>query len=149
MIVADLMTKGAASVETEDSLAAAAEKMWQNDCGALPVVQEDGTVVGMITDRDICMATWSRGSPPADLHVLGAMSTNLIVCRPADALKLVESAMRSNQIRRIPVVDQDQRLLGIVSLADIARRSDGDGTSATLASICQRVSEPVILGAHL
>jgi len=148
MIVADLMTKGAACVGTEDSLASAAEKMWQHDCGALPVVQQDGTVVGMITDRDICMATWSRGAAPATIHVLDAMSTNLVVCRPSDAIQLVENAMRSNQIRRIPVVDQDQRLLGIVSLADIARRGDGNGTGATLAGICHRASEPAILQAQ-
>lgn len=148
MIVQDLMTKDVANVALQGTLADAAQKMWQHDCGALPVVQEDGTVVGMITDRDICMATWSRGSAPGTITVLDAMSTNLIACSPADSLQQVEAAMRSNQIRRVPVVDRDQHLLGIVSLADIARRAGGDETSATLAGICQRVAEPVIHGAH-
>jgi CBS domain-containing protein len=148
MIVMDLMTKETACVGVYESLASAAQRMWQQDCGALPVIHEDGSVVGMITDRDICMATWSRGSAPAALTVRDAMSTSIVTCRPGDSLREVEAAMRSSQVRRLPVVDDEQRLIGIVSLADIARADSNSGLGFTLAGICQRASTPSALSAR-
>jgi CBS domain-containing protein len=147
MIVMDLMTKEAACVGVDENLASAAQRMWQRDCGALPVIREDGGVVGMITDRDICMATWSRGSAPDSISVKDAMSTSVVTCRPGDSVREVEGAMRSNQVRRLPVVDDEQRLIGIVSLADIARADTNSGLGFTLAGICQRASTPIALAA--
>src|SRR5262245_48277997 len=100
MLVSDAMTKEPACVQTSDRLAHAAQLMWQEDCGALPVLQ-GATVVGMITDRDICMATWSRGLPPEGIQVCDAMSTRLVTCSPRDSISDVESRMRSNQLRRL------------------------------------------------
>lgn len=147
MIVLDLMTKDCACVTTRDNLATAAGKMWETDCGALPVVQDE-IVVGMITDRDICMATWSRGLPPDSIDVLGAMSTKLVSCTTGDSIKQVEAAMRSSQVRRLPVVDNQGRLVGIISLADIVQRETGNGATTTLAGICQRAPSPSALAAQ-
>lgn len=147
MSVRDVVTSQPRTVAPHDNLAVAAERMWAGDCGALPVVSDDGAVVAMITDRDICMAAWSRGLAPAELRVEEAMSRAVVVCRADDPLETVEGLMRTGQVRRLPVVDEANRLLGIISLADIARtherleRSErsraSNGLSTTLAIICE------------
>jgi CBS domain-containing protein len=155
MIVGDLMTRNAASVRSGQTLAAAAQTMWDCDCGAVPVIESEGDkVIGMVTDRDICMATWSRGLPPGAISVDEVMSQDLVRCTPQDTILRAEALMRSKQVRRIPVVDSGQHLVGILSLADIARattdtpvrRSDGDlstdGLATTLAGICRTSLSP-------
>jgi CBS domain-containing protein len=147
MQVKDIMTRGTISVRAEQSLADAAGAMWQYDCGALPVVDgDDSRLVGMITDRDICMATWSRGLAPASVAVSDAMSQNVVHCSESDSVTSAETVMQSNQVRRLPVLDGERRLVGILSLADIARATEsdkrslltaGDGVGKTLAGICK------------
>jgi CBS domain-containing protein len=148
MIVEDLMTRNPASIRPEHDLALAAQRMWDCDCGVLPVTDESCKVIGMITDRDICMATWSQGRAPNAIFVAEAMSRDVIQCRPEDTISRAESIMRANQVRRLPVIGPEQQLLGILSLADIARATSvapklasdpdisGDGLAATLAGIC-------------
>ncbi len=147
MRVQDMMTRGTISVRAEQSLAEAAGLMWQHDCGALPVVHgDDSRLVGMITDRDICMATWSRGCAPSAICVSDAMSQNIVHCSASDSIGRAEAIMQSNQVRRLPVLDAEDRLVGILSLADIARATEGDkpalfangdGVGKTLAGICK------------
>jgi CBS domain-containing protein len=150
MIVADLMTRNAVSITPDSKLADAAQLMWQHDCGVLPVLEPaTARVIGMLTDRDICMACWSRGRAPSDVFVSEAMSQNLVHCHPSETIERAEIIMHANQIRRLPVVDADERLLGILSLADIARATEAapklsakDGLSTdklttTLAGICR------------
>ncbi len=150
MLVADLMTRNAASVRVDRTLAHAAHLMWDIDCGALPVIDGDnGKIIGMLTDRDICMASWSRGAAPDAIGVADAMSQHVVHCLERDSVDRAKSLMQSNQIRRLPVVDGAGRLVGILSLADIARAENnaqsrklvpsltGDGLAATLAGICR------------
>jgi CBS domain-containing protein len=147
MLVADLMTRNTTSVRADQSLADAARLMWDCDCGALPVLDGDGArPVGMITDRDICMATWSHGAAPSAISVKEVMSQSVVHCSESDSLGHAQSLMQSNQIRRLPVLDGEDRLVGILSLADIARATEqaklvpdasGDGLVATLAGICR------------
>lgn len=150
MRVEELMTKGPRTVSPHDSLAVAAQRMWEGDCGALPVVDGGGIPIAMITDRDICMATWSRGLPPDRLRVEQAMSKALIVCSPADGLEEAATAMRLGRVRRLPVVDERRALVGIFSLADLARgqpatadkRAQAESAvAATLSFICQAPEE--------
>src|SRR5260221_9521661 len=125
MNVEDLMTQNVALVRPEQTLGMAAQLMWDCDCGALPVVERDSAkVVGMITDRDICMAAWSRGQAPNVIFVGEVMSREVATCHPDDTIAHAESSMRGSQVRRLPVVDGAQRLIGILSLADIARATD-------------------------
>jgi CBS domain-containing protein len=148
--VADLMTKDALSVAPDNTLADAARIMWQHDCGCLPVLEvQSGRVIGMVTDRDICMACWSRGLSPAEVYVSDAMSQHIVHCHPSETVERAEIIMHANQIRRLPVVDADERLLGILSLADIARATEAapklssngalssDTLATTLAGICR------------
>ncbi len=146
MKVRDLMTSGVASVDSDDSLSSAARMMWECDCGVIPVTRE-GRVLGVITDRDICMASWIRNQPLTELRISDSMSRELFSCSPDDNVSVAERLMQSRQIRRLPVIDTEGHLVGILSLADIVRGSEraGRGVSdvssnevaSTLATICQ------------
>ena len=147
MRIRDLMTKQVASVRSGDSTAVAARLMWDCDCGVVPVIDEDGHTVAMITDRDICMAALMRDRAPSAIPVADAMSRELRSCGPEDEVSTAEELMRTHQIRRIPIVDRDRRPVGMLSLADIVRATDRKkGRSArevapeevavTLADIC-------------
>jgi CBS domain-containing protein len=148
MSVKDLMTKQPQTVGPNDTTDTAARRMWEADCGALPVLDDDGVVLAMVTDRDICMAAWSRNQRPEELRVRDAMSTRLVTCGPSDPLETAEATMRLHQVRRLPVVDESKKLIGIISLADIALATarashrelprESDGVSTTLAIICEK-----------
>jgi CBS domain-containing protein len=132
-----------------DNLNTAAHLMWENDCGCVPVISADGngTIVGMLSDRDICMAAYTQGKSLAEIPVTLAMAQSVMSCKPGDDLALAEAMMREARIHRIPVVDDHGVVVGIVSLSDLASSAllGGDGRSAlvtqaevarTLAAIC-------------
>jgi CBS-domain-containing membrane protein len=105
----------------------------------------------MLTDRDICMAAYTRGRPLTELPVSGAMSTRLHTCRAGDTLRSVLELMSARQIRRVPVVDDDRKLLGIVSLADVALLAQAPSTHsqearAWLTGVLAGISEPPRVG---
>lgn len=128
MTVAQIMTEAASCCSVNATLASVAQVMWERDCGSVPVCDGDGRVIGMITDRDICMAAWIRGRSLQELHVHDAMSRDVVSCQREDGLAMVEALMRQHQLRRLPVLHADGRLAGIVSLADLARvTTGGDG----------------------
>lgn len=152
MRIEDVMSGDVSYCRPQDSLESCARQMWENDCGSVPVCSgEDGSsrVVGMITDRDICMCALHEGKPLSALSVGEAMSRDLASCRPGDDTDRVEQLMRQRQIRRLPVCDSEGALVGIVSLADLARAASGNGNGRsgndlsesevgdTLAAICK------------
>jgi predicted transcriptional regulator len=104
----------------DDSLARAAQLMREQSCGALPVVLCD-SVVAMLTDRDICMAAYTHGKPLSDLRVDSAMSKELVGCAPDDSIGAVLAILGDRHVRRLPVIDQNGTLIGIITLADVAR----------------------------
>ena len=108
----------------EDNLATAASRMWDADIGCLPVLGGGGEVVGMVTDRDICMAALTRGQPLHAIPVSVAMSKEVLSCSPDATLVEAEEVMRAGQVRRLPVIDSDGCLVGIVSLNDLARLAE-------------------------
>lgn len=107
-----------------DDLNRPAQIMWEQNCGAVPVTNPDGSLAGIITDRDVCMAAYTRGLPLAGMSVESAMSRDVTACGPKDSLGHVLGLMASKQVRRLPVLDGG-RLVGFVALADIARRVRG------------------------
>jgi len=150
MRVEQLMTKQVTSCSPDDTLDRAAQLMWDKDCGCLPVCGGDvvSRMVGVITDRDICMSALFQGKPLRDLRVTDAMSRELLVCRPGDSLADVEKTLRKARIRRLPVVSEQGTLIGMIALADLAREAARESTAAkqeitetevgdTLAAICQ------------
>ncbi|MFT3698671.1 MAG: CBS domain-containing protein [Kofleriaceae bacterium] len=146
MNVEDLMTKNVVTCFRTDCLATAAQKMWDGDCGALPVVDDDGALVGMVTDRDICMAAWTRGALLAEITVEQAMASDVFSIAPDQDTGFAELLMAEKQIRRIPVVDKSHNPIGILSMNDLAREAarpaselmDGPARVVhTMASICR------------
>jgi len=117
-----------------DTLNDAARLMWELDCGAVPVVNDAGSVVGMLTDRDICMAVYTRGQTLSAFSVESAMASDVATAAANDPLETITRLMRQRRVRRVPIVD-DGRLVGIVSLADIARHLESDGGFSAVASL--------------
>ena len=124
MKVSDLMTKEVRACHQHDSLNRAAQLMWENDCGVVPVIDSDSKVIGMLTDRDICMAAYTQGVALVDASVGSAMSCDVCVCAASDNITSAAERMRARQIRRLPVIDKAGRLVGILSMSDIARETD-------------------------
>ena len=125
--VADLMTRDVSVCCSSDPLSVPAQLMWLRDCGAVPVLEPGSErVVGMITDRDICMATLLQDRRPSRLAVKDAMSRELYTCAASDSIARAEDLLRANQIRRLPVLSPEGHLEGILSLADIVRRAERD-----------------------
>ena len=129
MKVEQLMSRDVKTCQATEMLNRAAQLMWENDCGCVPVVDEDGRAVGMITDRDVCMAAYTQGRPLDALLVASAMARDLRSCHATDTIVEAESIMRAAQVRRLPVVDPEGRLIGLLSVNDIAREAErGRGT---------------------
>ena len=124
MTVKELAAFDVKSCSPDTDLATAAKLMWDGDCGAVPVVNDERKVIGMVTDRDICIAAATRGSKPSDIRVRDVMSQDLATCRATDTVDDVLKTMKKARVRRLPVVDERERLTGIVSLNDIAMRAD-------------------------
>jgi CBS domain-containing protein len=133
MKVSRLMTSNVYTCSPDDTLTDAARIMWDKDCGCLPVVDAERRVLAMITDRDICMAAYTQGVPLHALHVSSAMSRGLVTCSPDRSHADLERLMREKQLRRIPVVDAEGRLLGIITLGDLAHHARESGLFSALA----------------
>ena len=130
MKVQDVMTKGAEACSRGTDLAAAAMIMWRMDCGVVPVVGDDGReAVGMITDRDICIAVATRHRRAEEITVGEVVSGTLYKVRPGDDIRAALEAMRSERVRRLPVV-KDGALVGIISINDIIRTAEKQGGRA-------------------
>ena len=116
----DLMSHPAVTCNVNDPLSIAAHLMWEHDCGSLPVVREDGKLAGMITDRDICMAALTQGRRLDEILVNSAMAQHVISARPDQGIDDIEERLAEHQVRRIPVVDADNKPVGVLSMNDLA-----------------------------
>ncbi|MEZ5965596.1 MAG: CBS domain-containing protein [Planctomycetota bacterium] len=140
MQVASLMQKRVRTCRVEDRLDRAAREMWEGDVGVVPVIDRDERLVGMLTDRDICMAAYTQGRSLAEIPVATAMAKNLVTCQADDLVADAEWRMQQNQIRRLPVVDARGRIVGILSINDLARRADAERTKSTRAVRTEEVA---------
>ncbi|MGZ3788987.1 MAG: CBS domain-containing protein [Bacteriovorax sp.] len=138
--VKDIMTKDPVCCLPTTSLKSVAQLMVKHDCGEIPVVYSmDRTkVVGVITDRDICCRTVARGLNPLEMTAEECMSTPAKVVKMDMSIPDCCELMEEEQIRRVPVVDDNECVCGMVSLADIARKSE----EFRLAPILKHISEP-------
>ncbi len=121
MRVKDLMTQPACICTIHDTANTVARMMWEHDCGIVPVVDDNGKLVGVATDRDVCMAAYFQGRRLADIPIESCMTREPSVCRPEDALAHAEQVMSDRQVHRVPVVDQAGLPIGMLSLSDLAR----------------------------
>jgi CBS domain-containing protein len=122
MLVRDAMTPRAEIVGPEETLQAAAVKMRDRGVGAL-VVCEDERAIGLITDRDIVVRVVARGGSPAEAPVRGAMTPQLVECRDDEELEAAVARMARGAVRRLAVLDAGGRLVGMLSVDDVALRS--------------------------
>lgn len=120
MRVRDVMNTPARSVAPDDTLHKATREMWTHACGAVAVLGESGRVVGMLTDRDVCLAAMIQEDTLENLSVASAMSPVVQTCSADDGLRAAEDLMRKHHIRRLPVLGDDGELVGMLSIDDLA-----------------------------
>lgn len=151
MKVENLMIREIEVCKADETLNRAAQIMWERECGFIPVIasNSDGTLVGVITDRDIAMATYIQGKPPLAIPLSSVVTRKPISCHVEDDIAKAEALMSAHRVRRLPVVDLSGHVVGILSLNDITRevrREKGAGRkrevgaeslATTLAAICQ------------
>jgi len=150
MEVEKLMTRDVAVCSPTDPLNIAARIMWEHDCGCVPVVDGNMRPVGMVTDRDACMGAYTQGRSLHLIPVQDVMSKPVLACAPDDDLVVAEKLMRDNRIRRLAVCDLDGKLVGVISLSDIAREAERERLSgasrlvrsAELAQVLGAISQP-------
>ncbi len=136
MKVSKIMTRDVRLLSPNQTVGEAAKLMAEIDAGALPV-GEDDRLIGMITDRDIVVRAMALGKS-ADTKVSDVMSKELLYCFDTDEVEDVSRNMGKAQVRRLPVVNKDKRMVGIVSLGDLARKDDATNIGQTVT----RVSTP-------
>jgi CBS domain-containing protein len=134
MLVRDVMRRSPASCAPGTNLAAVTEQLWACGCGALPVVDAAGKVLGIITDRDICVALGTRDRRPSEITAEQAMSRAVAACRTDDDIHEALHMMGSKKVRRLPVLDRAGKLEGLLSMSDlILDARHGNGTRPELS----------------
>lgn len=123
MKVRDVMTRSVSSSRPDTNLAEAAMMMWENDCGVLPVVNEEDKVAGMITDRDIAIAVGTKNRLASEITVGEVMPSQIFATTPDEDIKSALGKMREARVRRLPVVDGDGAIQGILSINDVVLQS--------------------------
>jgi CBS domain-containing protein len=140
MTCAEVMTPSPTCCTPQHTAIDAAELMRREDVGVVPVVSEDGRkLIGVVTDRDLVIKVLAEGRDPRSTAVTEAMSTDVVTCLPQESVETVMELMSTRQVRRIPIVDRDGSLIGIVSQADVATRI---ATPEETGQVVQAISEP-------
>lgn len=141
----DLMTRRVNTISPRDSVGRAARMMRDCDCGSLPVVNTYGRLIGMVTDRDIAMRLVADGRDTRHAVVADCMTDRTFASHVNDNLERVAQQMARHQIRRLPVVNDDDQVIGIISQSDLARHADmyeGRGERRRFAETISEISEP-------
>ena len=140
MQVKDVMTPTPACCTEDTTLEEVANLMVENDCGAIPVVDSEDSKrpVGLITDRDIVCRAVAEGLNPLDLTATDCMTSNVLTVTEQSSFEECCRLMEEKQVRRVPVVDENGALVGIVALADVAR----EGRKTTAGEVVKEVSDP-------
>jgi len=136
MKIAEIMSSNVDRVSAEMPITEAARKMREDDVGVLPV-EADDRLIGMVTDRDIVVRVLGTGADPASATVRDAMSTDVFYVFDDDDPVAVAQNMGRMKVRRLPVVNRDKRLVGIVSLGDLACHVPAEAAGETLKTVCE------------
>jgi CBS domain-containing protein len=135
MKVSEVMTRDVQTIQPDQTAREAASFMLNADAGSIPVT-DGGRLIGMITDRDIAVRGVAKGNGP-DTPVRELMTDDLVIVRIDDDVEEAAAKMSDAQVRRLPVIDQDERLCGIVSLGDLSREADTECASEALEGVTQ------------
>ena len=137
----DIMTRDPVCVGPDDSVQTAAQLMKSNHVGPIPVIDRDGKLVGIVTDRDLAIKVVAEDRTPRDTKIADVMSRDPFTCGPNDDVEQVIQTMEEHQVRRIPIVDEECCLVGIVSQADVATRIHEPEKTAEAVEEISRPSE--------
>jgi len=137
MRVREIMTRDVLACREHDTMDRAVEIMMGKDCGCVPVIDEQKRVVGIITDRDICLIVYATNQKPSELSVRGGMAPRVECCTPEDSVDEAERKLRERQLRRLPVVDTDGRLVGILAMADLVRATSKRKRAISHREVCE------------
>jgi len=156
MKVEQIMSASPLSCGPDTTLPDVAMLMWEGDCGFMPVIDRSNHVVGVVTDRDICLATGTRKRPPSQICVRDLMDGDVACCHPTDDVRDALALMSKRGVRRLPVVSRDGVLLGVLSIDDVVTESGtrgSDDVSArqlldTLKAVCVHHQLPALTGGH-
>lgn len=153
MLVEDCMTTDTVTCYQDEALSSIAHKMFCGDFGAVPVLDDFDRPVAMITDRDICMTVMFKNKQPDNLYARDVTSQAIISCSPKWEVKQALKLMRKEKIRRLPVVDDDAKIVGILSLSDIASgaafgRKKGELKQMDFIDTFKSIAEPHMRGSH-
>ena len=149
MKIRELMTPDPVCCTPEDSAHKVAKILRDQNIGSVPVVMDQSSrkLVGMITDRDLCCSIVAEGLDPASTKIDRLFSLNPVTCREGENINNCEQLMQEHQIRRIPIVDGEERCIGIVTQADLALKESAEKVSKTVAEISKPVPETPAMAA--
>lgn len=136
MKVREIMSRNPVCCRVTDRLAEVAWKMYEGDCGVLPVLGDKGEGVGMITDRDVAIATMLKNKTPSEIAVAEVVSGNVYACGPDDDLEGALETMAAQRVRRLPVLDDERKVVGVLSMNDVILRL---GRPTTHLALTRRV----------
>ena len=138
----EVMTKNPVCCMPSDTVAKAAELMKSKDIGSIPVIENEQTkkLIGIVTDRDLTLKVVAKGLNAKSTMVQAVMTRKVITCLVDDDLQKALDAMAEHQLRRIPVVDNDNKILGIIAQADVATRVDQPEKTAEMV---KEISQPI------
>lgn len=149
MEVRRIMTSNVSACSPDTNLSAAASLMWHHDCGVIPVIDGNQKVVGVITDRDICMAAAMSKRPASQIVVSEVISGDVFACAPEDEVGEALATMQRRQVLRLPVVDKDGALQGILSMNDIVLSAeDGRKRAGGGISYAEVIDTRKVIGQH-
>jgi CBS domain-containing protein len=134
--IRDVMTSEPCTIDAGKSVAYAAKMMRDEDVGLAPIVEDD-KLIGMLTDRDIAIRVVAEGRNPEQVTVAEVASRQIVMVGPQQDLDEALRIMAKRQVRRLPVVEEDGRLVGVVAQADVAREGDDKRTGALVEEISQ------------
>lgn len=127
MKVKDVMMGTPYYCQLDTNLGSAAELMWIGNCGFLPVVDANGKIVGVVTDRDICIALGTRNRLPGGVTVREVMSNRIFACSADDDVHVALRTMQEGGVRRLPVIAQNETVVGVISMDDLLLRAEVPG----------------------
>jgi len=149
MKVQDAMMRTPASCSVDTNLAAAIEILWNRNCGMLPVVDANQKVVGVVTDRDLCVALGTRNRRAGEITVGEVVRKEVYSCQAEDDVRVALDTMASRRVRRLPVVNKEGRLEGILSMDNVVLHADLGGQArpselspADIVRVLHQIYEP-------
>jgi CBS domain-containing protein len=147
MKVKDIMSKNVKCCKRRDTLAEVVSAMWENNCGIIPMVDKEGRVAGVITDRDIALALWRKDRAPSEVLAGELPTAKLHTCADTDDIDDALRIMQHARVRRVPVINADEKIVGILSMNDVALHAHRAGARTpsitfdkvvdTLRAICK------------